>query len=93
MSNENEIKNHVDNIKFMMALYGDLNTYVECLPQDEGAINIPNRNMWIRKFDIKHGVKWQKTKMTKEIHDWLNHQNIGMQFIEEFMKFLKELSK
>lgn len=84
-----DTQQHLDNIKFMMALHGNLKTYVECLPQDAGAFNIPNSNQWIREFDIKFGVKWQKVKMRKEIIDWLYTKNIGMEFIKEFEQFLK----
>lgn len=89
---ELNIKHHLDNIKFMMALYGDLKTYVECMPSDEGAFNIPNSNRWMREFDMKIGAKWQKVKMRKEIIDWLYNQNIGGEFIKEFEQFLNTIT-
>lgn len=87
---DEQINNHLDNIKFMMALYGNSKTYVECQPQDEGAFNIPNSNRWLREFNIKIGVRWQKVKMRNEIIDWLYNQNIGMEFIKEFEQFLSK---
>lgn len=82
---------HLDNIKFMMAIYGELKTYIECMPQDNGAFNIPNSNKWMRQFDMKHGFKWQKVKLKIEIIDWLYSKNIGMEFINEFREFLTEM--
>jgi hypothetical protein len=54
-----KLAEHMQNIKFLTAYYGRKKTYIECMPGDNGAFNIPNTNRWLQEFDVKPGADWQ----------------------------------
>lgn len=87
---EGKIKSQVDNIKFMLSLHGGAEMYVSCLPEDEGALKLLEADKWVRKIDIKPGVEWQLRSMRNKIREWLYSQNIGMEFINQFLKFIDD---
>jgi hypothetical protein len=48
------IQQHLDAVKVLKGMQGAEQFYVTCFSSDEGAINIPNTNKWIRKIDINN---------------------------------------
>jgi hypothetical protein len=83
-----KLAEHMQNIKFLMAYYGGKKTYIECMPGDKGAFNIPNTNKWLQEFNVKPGADWQVRSMKFAIQDWLRDCNIGLEFIQKFMTWL-----
>lgn len=79
---------HMENIKFMKAYYGHCKTYVECMPQDNGAFHIPYTNKWLTELNVKPGIDWQARRLKFEIMDWMRDSNIGPEFLETFSKWL-----
>lgn len=83
-SGENEnMRPHIENIKFMKALYGHCAAYVDCLPQDRGAFNIPGTNKWITELDVKAGSNWQVRHAKLQFMDWLHSQKISPDFLQK----------
>lgn len=70
---EDNIIEHLKNIKLLQAIYSGKKFFVECYPTDEGAICFPNSNRAVKEIELpnfqlhaeKLGYKWVKT-------DWLD---------------------
>jgi len=45
---------HLTWIRLREVLNGSKDLYVSCFCSDDGAINLPNSNRWIKKMDANH---------------------------------------
>lgn len=57
---------HLTWIRLREALIGSKDLYVSCFCSDNGAINLPNSNRWIKKLDHKHVASF--IEFEKQIH-------------------------
>ena len=83
-----KIAEHLHNIKSMMAYYGGKKTYIECMPQDKGAFNIPNTNKWLQEFDIKPGADWQVRRFKFVIQDKLRTIGLSSDTLKPLINWL-----
>lgn len=79
---DDNLRPHLENIKFMKAYYGHCKAYVECHPSDKGAFQI-EEGKWITEMDIKPGADWQVRHAKLRHKDWLLDQNIGREFLKK----------
>jgi hypothetical protein len=83
---EDPMRHHIENIKFMKALYGHCKAYVECHPEDSGAFQVGDK--WLTELDLRPGADWQVRRTKLAIMDWFHEQRITGGFIETFKEWL-----
>lgn len=81
-SGDDNLRPHLENIKFLKAYYGHCKAYVECHASDKGAFQI-ERGRWITEMDIKPGAEWQVRRAKLEHQDWLIQQKISPDFLKK----------
>jgi hypothetical protein len=83
-----KLAEHMQNIKFLMAYYGGKKTYIECMPHDKGAFNIPTTNQWLQEFNVKPGANWQIRRFQFVIQDKLRTIGLSIDTLKPFIKWL-----
>lgn len=98
---DNNIVNHMRNVKLLTALYSGKKFFVECYPTDEGAIHFPNSNRAVKEIELpdfklyeeeKFGYKWvpasqfSKHQVTPETERNKTDANIYIDRAIEMMK-------
>lgn len=81
-SGDENLRPHLENIKFLKAYYGHCKAYVECHPSDKGAFQIEG-GKWITEMDVKPGADWQVRHAKLQHKDWLYSQSIGREFYQK----------
>jgi len=81
------LRPHLENIKFLKAYYGHCKAYIECHPTDNGAFQIEG-GKWLTEMDVTHGANWQVRHSKLQFRDWLYEQKISPDFLK---KCLNEL--
>lgn len=84
--NEN-LRQHLENIKFMKAYYGHCKAYVECHPSDKGAFQIDG-GKWITEVNIKHGSDWEVRRAKLSVLEYVRLHRNGDLIIKDLNKFL-----
>lgn len=51
------IKKHLNRIQVMMGSTGIKRLFIQCMPQDKDAFNVPNGNLWLKEIFIPEEVK------------------------------------